>query len=163
MATLKKFGIYFLIFVAAFCIITGLTNLAMRYSYKDITNYEIVGDSSAISVDECRATYANGYIKGSITNNAEEIIPLKYLKINLYDKNEVYLGSEYKELKNFYPKETINFEMNYNYKNVDKLVIGLTDEKETMETYNFFKNVKSNELKVAAPIAGILVLYTLLP
>ena len=48
----------------------------------------------------------NGNLKGIAAlvegKKAEEIIPLKYLQINLYDKDNVYLGSEYKELKNFY-------------------------------------------------------------
>jgi len=45
----------------------------------------------------------------------------------------VYLGSEYKELKNFYPQETMNFDMNYDYLNVEKVTLDFS-QLEFMET-----------------------------
>ena len=60
-------------------------------------------------------------------------------------------------------KETINFNINYRYNNVDKIVVGLTDEKTKDEIYNFFSDIEDDELAIALPIAGLLVLYTVLP
>ena len=127
MGTVKKFWMYFLMFIGFFLLATLLTNFLMRDDYKN-TNYEIKEDTLVIAVTECKSAYGNGYIKGSITNNTGEIIPLKYLQINLYDEYDVYLGSEYKELKNFYPKEIINFDMSYNYLNIDKATLDFVDE-----------------------------------
>ena len=127
MGTLKKFRLYLLMFIGFFLLATLLTNFLMRDDYKN-TNYEIKEDTLVIAVTECKSAYGNGYIKGSITNNTGEIIPLKYLQINLYDEYDVYLGSEYKELKNFYPKEIINFDMSYNYLNIDKATLDFVDE-----------------------------------
>ncbi len=163
MGTLKKFWKYFLLFIVMFVIIGGLTSLAMRENFKEIANYKIIGTSPIITVTKSEATNTHGYIKGTVTNNTENIIPLKYVKINLYDKDEIYLGSEYQEIKNFYPKETINFNINYRYNNVDKIVVGLTDEKTKDEIYNFFSDIEDDELAIALPIAGLLVLYTVLP
>lgn len=128
MGTLKKFCIYFIIFVIAFLLINCLTYATMYESYKDI-NYEIKETSPQISVNDCKAIYSQGYINGSITNDTGNLIPLKYLKVNLYDTDGIYLGSEYKELKNFYPDETINFDTEYHYNNVDKVVFSITDNK----------------------------------
>ena len=162
METLKKFRLYLLMFVGFFLFVTLLTNFLMRDDYKN-TNYEIKEESPVITVTECKSAYSNGYIKGSITNNKEEIIPLKYLQINLYDKDDVYLGSEYKELKNFYPQETINFDISYNYLNIDKATLNFVDEIPQKKGFNLFEGVDDETLKIAAPIAGLLVVYTILP
>ncbi len=162
METIKKFIMYFFMFVAFFLLMSGLTSLALRDNFVDVTDCKVVGTSPAITVNECKTTRTHGYIKGSITNDTGEHIPLKYLKVNLYDKDGVYLGSEYKELKYFNVNETINFDIDYKYNKVDKVLIGLTDEM-TDDEYNLFDDIEDDSVKIALPIAGTLVLYTLLP
>lgn len=163
MGTLKKFWMYFIMFIVFFLLITALTNFTMRDNYKDITNYETKSESPEIIVSECKAARSHGYIKGSVTNNTEELIPLKYLQINLYDEDGIYLGSEYKELKYFNPQETINFDINYNYNNVDKVTLNLVDDIPEKESSNLFSGINDEQLKIALPIAGLLVFYTILP
>ena len=162
MGTLKKFRLYLLMFIGFFLFVTLLTNFLMRDDYRNI-NYKIKAESPIITVAENKATYGNGYIKGSVTNNTEEIIPLKYLQINLYDKDDVYLGSEYKELKNFYPQETINFDMSFNYLNIDKATLDFVNEIPQKKSFNLFEGVDDETLKIAAPIAGLLVVSTIIP
>ena len=162
MGTLKKFWMYFLMFIGFFLFVTFSTNFLMRNDYKN-TKYEIKAESPVITVVECKAAYGTGYIKGSVNNDTQEIIPLKYLQINLYDKDDVYLGSEYKELKNFYPQETINFDISFNYLNIDKATIDFVDEIPQKKSFNLFEGVDDETLKIAAPIAGLLVVYTILP
>ncbi len=163
MGTLKKFRTYFLIFIAAFIVIGLLTKLAMRENFKDVLDNEIKCESPVISIGENRATYSHGYIKGTVTNNTGKHLPLKYLQIDLYDKDGMYLGTEYKELKYFNVDETISFDINYTYSNVGKAVLDITDEMSKKERYNFFKGIDDNQLKIALPIAGLLVFYTILP
>ena len=162
MGTLKKFWMYFLMFIGFFLFVTFSTNFLMRNDYKN-TKYEIKAESPVITVAECKAAYGTGYIKGSVNNDTQEIIPLKYLQINLYDKDDVYLGSEYKELKNFYPQETINFDISFNYLNIDKATIDFVDKIPQKKSFNLFEGVDDETLKIAAPIAGLLVVYTILP
>ena len=162
MDTMKKFKIYFFIFIGFFALSTVLTNFLMRDDYKNI-NYEIKSNSLEIQVAECKAAYSNGYIKGSVTNNTDELISLKYLEINVYDKEGVYLGSEYKELKYFNPKETISFDITYNYLNADTTVINLIDKIPEKEGIAFLKNMDDEQMKIAAPIAGALMLFVMIP
>lgn len=163
MGTLKKFWIYFLMFIISFVLISLLTNIAMRDNYEDISNYEIKSESPSITVTESKATYSHGYIKGTVTNNTGDHLPLKYLEIDIYDKDGMYLGTEYKELKYFNVDETISFDINYSYNNAGKLVLNITDEMTKKEKYNFFNNIEDEQLKIALPIAGLLVFYTILP
>ena len=162
METFKKLRLYVLMFIGFFLLVTLLTNFLMRDDYKN-TNYEIKVESPVIAVTECKAAYGNGYIKGSVTNNTEEIIPLKYLQINLYDKDDVYLGSEYKELKNFYPQETINFDMNYDYLNIEKATLDFVNEIPQKKGFNLLEGVDDETLAIAGPIAALLVVVTILP
>lgn len=162
METMKKFKVYFFIFIGIFLLLTFLTDFLMRDDYK-IIDYEVKSESLEILVTECKAAYSNGYIKGSVTNNTGELIPLKYLQINLYDKDGIYLSSEYKELKNFYPQETINFDMSYDYLNIDRVTLSLVDEIPEKESNDILGNIDDEQLKVAAPIAGVLLLFTIIP
>ena len=150
-------------FVGFFLFISLSTNFLMRDNYKNITNYEIKAESPVIEVTECKAAYSNGYIKGTVTNNTKELIPLKYLQINLYDKDGVYLGSEYKELKVFNVDEKITFDINYNYLNVDKVIFGFTDEIPQRKGLNLFEGVDDETLAIAGPIGALLVFVTILP
>jgi len=161
METLKKFRLYLLMFVGFFLLVTLLTNFLMRDDYKN-TKYKIKAESPVIAVTECKSAYGNGYIKGSVTNNTGEIIPLKYLQINLYNKDDVYLGSEYKELKKFYPKENINFDISYSYLNVDKVELSFVNEIPQKKGFNLFEGVDDQTMAIAGPIGGVLVLSTLL-
>lgn len=162
MGTVKKFWMYFWMFIGFFIFVSLLTNFIMRDDYRDVS-YEIKAEAPVITVTECKAAYSNGYIKGSVTNNNEEIIPLKYLQINLYDKDDVYLGSEYKELKNFYPKETINFDIEFKELNVSKVSLDFVNEIPKKQGFNFnlFEGVEDDVLALATPVAGVLVLSTL--
>jgi len=164
MGTVKKFWMYFWMFIGFFLFVSLLTNFLMRDNYKD-ASYEIKAETPVITVAECKAAYSNGYIKGSVNNNTEDIIPLKYLQINLYDKDNVYLRSEYKELKNFYPKETINFDIEFEELNVSKVSIDFVNEIPKKQGFNFnlFENVDDDALKIAAPIGAVLVLLTIIP
>jgi len=162
METLKKFRLYLLMFIGFFLLVTLLTNFLMRDDYKN-TNYEIKEEIPVIAVTESKAAYSNGYIKGSVTNNTTEIIPLKYLQINLYDKDKVYLGSEYKELKNFYPQETINFDISYSYLNIDKVELSFVNEIPQKKGFNLFEGVDDETMAIAGPIGTLLVVATVLP
>lgn len=163
MGTLKKFRTYFLIFISLFIVIGILTNLAMREDFKDITNCEIKCESPAIAVSESKATYSHGYIKGTVTNNTGKHLPLKYLQIDLYDKDGMYLGTEYKELKYFNVDETISFDINYTYNNAGKVVLDITDNMTKKEGFNLFKDIDDEQLKIALPIAGVLVFCAIIP
>lgn len=162
METLKKFRLYLLMFVGFFLLVTLLTNFLMRDDYKN-TNYEIKAETPQIIVTESKAAYSNGYIKGSVTNNTKEIIAHKYLQVNLYDKDGVYLGSEYKELKNFYPQETINFDMSYSYLNINKATINFVDEIPQKKVFNLFEGVDDETMAIAGPVGVLLVLGTIIP
>lgn len=162
---MKKFFMYFMMFIALYLFVNIFTNLGMRENYKDITNHQINITTPQVTVSESKATNYYGYIKGNILNNTGEHIKDKYLQFDFYNKNGVYLGTEAKEIKYFNVDETINFEMNYKYHNVNKIEISFVDEvvKLKEKSFNIFENIDEGTLKIAIPIAMVLGLYVILP
>lgn len=164
MGTLKKFRIYFLLFVGFFIFVSFFTNLAMKESFEDITNHEININSPQIVVTESKASYSSGYIRGMITNDTGEHIKDKYLQFDFYDKDGIYVGTESQEIKYFNVNEKVNFDINYTYQNVNKIKISFVDEVTKLGTnnYNIF-NFTEEEQKLIVPVALIVGLYAILP
>lgn len=172
MQKMKKFFLYFLMLIALYIFVTVLTNFEMTERFKDITNNcETTIKSPKIEIEECKATNSQVYLKGKITNDTGEHIPIKYLQIDIYNENDAYLGTEFKELKYFNVNETVAFDLNYKYNNVEKIVIGITDktvkekrEKEvnTVAGVKIEPEITEETIRIATPIGIVLSLNTLL-
>lgn len=171
MAKMKKFFLYFLMFIALYIFVTTLTNFSMKEKFKDIQNIQISVSSPKIFIEESKATNSHGYIKGTITNETGEHIKDKYLQFDFYNKDGVYVGTETQEIKYFNVNETISFDINYKYNNINKIIIGFTDkmiqnkEKKEQKDYTI-GDVKvepiitEDAIKIAIPIGTFLVLNT---
>lgn len=164
MERMKKFFIYFILFVGLYLFVSLMINFGMKEKYETITNHQITVKSPQVTVSESKATYSHGYIKGNILNNTGEHIKDKYLQFDFYDKDGIYLGTESKEIKYFNVDEKINFDLNYEYTNVNKIKISFVDEvlRPKTKLSNIF-NVEEETLKIALPIATILGLYVIIP
>ena len=142
MKTIKKFWLYFILFVLLYLFVTFLTNFEMRDVYKDI-NFSIKTDNPQITVTEAKANRSIGYIIGNITNNTNEHIKECYLKVDLYNGNNSYLGTEYKKIEYFNVTETINFEIEYKYSNVKfaslSIVSEMAENKDTKILNNLYE------------------------
>ena len=164
MARMKKFFVYFILFVGLYFFVSLMTNLGMRENYKNITHHQITVKSPKVTVSESKAVYSHGYIKGSISNDTGEHVKDKYLQFDFYDKDGIYVGTESKEIKYFNVDETIKFDLDYEYTNVERIRISFVDEviKPQTSSFNIF-NVEDETLKIALPVAAVLGLFVILP
>ena len=94
MARLKKFLLYALVIAAFWLFSDILIYLSLNTTYANV-DAKVYTNSLEIIVGESKATYVNGFIKGSIKNNTNGIIKDKYLKIDLYSPRNVNLGTKY--------------------------------------------------------------------
>jgi len=165
METVKKFRTYLLIFLTFFLFVELVTNLGMKEKVTNITNHKINVTSPKVIITESKASYSNGYIKGNITNDTGEHIKDKYLQFDFYDKDGIYVGTESQEIKYFNVNEKVSFDINYKYKNVNRIEIRFADEvikpKNNMPSFNI--NIEDEQLKIALPIALGLGLCLILP
>lgn len=126
MKRLKTFLTYGLL-IAAFWIFSNLIIfLAINGTYKT-KKTEVYISSPKVTIFESKATYVNGYVKGSIRNNTEETLNNKYLKIDMYSPRDVELGTKYIKIDGLQVNSSKDFEMWYKYTDVDHVIITLID------------------------------------
>lgn len=158
MAKMKKFFKYLIWLILLYLLVNGLTYLATKDDYRDLTNFNIVTESPKIEVTESKSAYTHGYIKGQVTNDTGKHIPKTYLQIDFYNKDGVWLGKETKELESFNLNETIKFDISYTYTDVNKIRLSISDE-----IIEAPKTKAQKTIEKWWPIAGIITLVYLLP
>lgn len=125
--TMKKFRIYALCVILFFIFSNIMIDIALKTSYDPIDTYKTVPSGIDIDINEAKATYVNGYVGGTITNN-NETASNTYIKIDLYTKRDVCMGTKYVEIKDLKQDETKDFRMGFKYTDVDYAKITLVDE-----------------------------------
>ena len=128
MDRLKTFFIYFIIFVAFFFFSNVLIFVGLNTNYKNISNRGEI--PSEVQISQAEATLVNGRIRGTITNNGEEDLNGKYMRVNLYSKRDVLLGTKYLDINNLEQGATDNFELYFKANNVEYYDIIFTDTAE---------------------------------
>ncbi len=128
MATFKKVMFYGILIVV-FAIFTDcMIKVGLRNTYKTISG-EIKQTTPEIIMSEVKTTDVNGYAKGKIKNNSEKDIERTYIKLDLYSKRNVNLGTEYLEINNLKIGKEQEFDIKYRYSNVNHYEITIIDSK----------------------------------
>lgn len=154
MAKMKKIMLYVLMIVGFWIFSDILIYLSINSAYKNV-DAKVYTNSPEIIVGESRATYVNGFVKGSIKNNTEGIINEKYLKIELYSARDVKLGTKYVRIENLEPSKYQDFEMWYKFTDVDYANITVTDNIDNSSEEEFL----SQETATYLVLGTLLVLY----
>lgn len=154
MAKLKKY-LRYIILIAAFWIFSDiLIYLSINTTYASVDT-RVYSISPEVIVGESKATYVNGYVKGSIKNNTDSIINNKYLKIDLYSERDVNLGTKYVKIENLEPARYKEFEMWYKFTDVDYANISVVDNVENATEEEFL----SQETTSYLVLGTVLLLY----
>ena len=124
MSRMKTFIIYAIIIVAFYFLSNILIYLFVKGTYKYITG-EIASDN--IEIVQAKATYINGYIDGKITNNLEEPIMNKFIKIEIYSKRGLNLGNKYIEISHLDAQETTDFHIGYKFTDSYRYKVSVVD------------------------------------
>lgn len=136
MKRMKTFLIYALLIAALWIFSDMVIYLVVNGTYKPI-NTRIYVNSPQIVIEESKATYVNGYVKGSIKNNTEDIIKNMYLKIDMYSVRDNNLGTKYVKIEDLKVDENQNFEMWYQFTDVNYTTIAITDNVQDAEEDEF--------------------------
>lgn len=127
MKRMKTFGLYALCVILFFIFSNLMINIALKASYNPIDTYKTEPNGIMIDINEAKATYVNGYVGGKITSQKENAINT-YIKIDLYTKRDVCMGTKYVEIANLKQNETQDFRMGFQYTDIDYARITLVDE-----------------------------------
>lgn len=155
MDRMKTFLIYLILFVALYFFVDFASFAYIKTTYNDLTKFVIDVPNPKIKIQEAKATYINGYIKGTLLNNTEEEIEKQYLKFEFFSERDVLLGRKFIKVENLSPNATRDFEIQFNFENVDSYKITLSDESE-------IQNISDAELLSDPKTKGFLLLTTLI-
>ena len=128
MATVKKIAFYAILIVVFIIFTDCMIKVGLRNTYRTISG-KIDVTSPEIIMSEVKTTDVNGYAKGNIKNNSDKDIDRIYIKLDLYSKRDVNLGTEYLEINNLKIGKEQEFEIKYRYSNVNHYEITIIDSK----------------------------------
>ena len=154
MDRLKTFGIYALCVILFFIFSNVMINVAIKSMYMPIDVELVERDTIKVDTNEAKATYVNGYVSGNIKNTGEGVVNT-YIKIDLYSKRDILLGTRYVEITNMLPNEIKDFRMGFKLTDVDHCKIGMVDELDENVTEEQFTSV---ELRFAQLLAAVILL-----
>ena len=151
MSRLKTFAKY-AIWIILFWILSDiLIYYGVNSTYKEIKSKNEI--QSQITIKNAEATKVNGRIKGTVTNNEENDLSGKYLKIDLYADSGNLLATEYEEIGKLRANEVKSFETYFKMQDVKAYEINIVDEKAEETTTEVFM---TEDMKKA----GVLALLT---
>lgn len=155
MDRMKTFGLYALCVILFFIFSNVMINVAIKATYMQIGADIILQDNLKIELDDAKATYVNGYVEGSIKNtgaNTENT----YIKIDLYSKRDILLGTKYVKVENLKQNEERDFRMGFKFTDVDhckvEMVKNIDEENVTEEQFT------STEMRFAVLITTVIFL-----
>lgn len=153
MDRMKTFGLYALCIILFFIFSNVMINIAVKSMYNSIDVDIVLDENVKTEISDIRATAVNGYVKGSV-NNTGDIVSKTYVKIDLYSKRDVLLGTKYVEMSNLQKGETRDFEMGFRFDNVDYAKICMVDNVENATEDSF----KSDNMGGIAVIVAVIFL-----
>lgn len=124
---MKTFGLLALATLAFFIFSNVMINIAVKTSYTPMDSYITLRDNIKVNIEEAKATYVNGYVGGSITNNGSDISKT-YIKIDICSKRDVLLGTRYVTLEDWKQGETKEFRMGFKLTDADYCRVSVVDE-----------------------------------
>lgn len=160
MARMKTFLIYLLILVAFYIVSSLLAYWYIQSTYTTIESHVIENSNIQVAIDDAEATFVNGYVSGTITNNSEEAINSKYIKFDLFSERNNKILSKYLQINEIKPGETQSFKMNFRAENIASCYVEVTDTAEQTENTQIINidNLADDPYDGIAVFASIFIL-----
>lgn len=149
--TLFKYALWIILF---WILSDVLIFFGINSTYKDIVKRNEI--SSQITIDDAEATTVNGRILGTVTNNEENDISEKYLKVDLYSDIGNLVGTNFLEIGDLGTIETKSFETYFKIQNVKSYEINIVDKKVVEEAKN--QGITGNELFMTENVSDVALL-----
>ena len=128
MSTLKTFAKYAIWLILFWVLSDILIYYGINSTYKAISNK---GENpKQVTINSAEATKVNGRIIGKISNDDENDLSGKFLKIDLYAENGNLLATEYEEIGNLRTNDVKDFETYFKMQDVKSYEITVVDQKE---------------------------------
>ena len=157
MEKLKRYFKYVLLLILLFIFVSIVSRLLIISMYKP-KECTVLFESPKIEIIDSKATNANGYIYGCITNTTGNIIENKYIKLDCYSEYENNINTGYAQIFKLEPNESQYFTIKYRCEGTEKVEISMSD---TVPEYllNPIDIELSQTQKLALVAGSLIVLY----
>lgn len=130
MGRMKTFLTYVLLIIGFFIVSMLLENGLLLAMYKNIsgkvdTYYEESNSNFSIKNISARACNVNGYMDFDLINTTGQKIDEAYLKVDLYNKQELLADTEYISILNMESGESKTFNIKFDANNIEKFNISV--------------------------------------
>lgn len=159
--TLLMYGVWVVLF---FIFSNFLINIGLNTVYRKIENKS---ELPQINITQAEATHIDGRIYGTINLKEYSQLLGKYLKVNLYSKRNVLLGTNYIKIENTDKNENQNFNLYFRYKDVQNYDLVIIDEIQMQEEMNkiadksLFEGFTINEMTLGQKVWAAIIMVAI--
>lgn len=122
---MKKIFRYIVLLIVVYLVVELFVYFMTKTYYKDMNNYEILVESPVIEITESKVAKNKGYIEGTVTNNTDEMMNNLNIRFDFYNEQGNFVGSKNKEIEIFNATEKMNFNIKYDYEEVNQIKISV--------------------------------------
>ena len=163
MNRLKTFRKYIIWIIAFYLFSSLLIYIGLNSRYKGITNDGQIPDS--VKINLAQATSVNGRILGEVTSTEANDLNEKYLKTEIFSKNNDLIGTKYLKLEDLDLNEPKKFAVYFQAENVKKYAIDIVENneqtrKEEIRARDLYKKIFRNQ-DLPVWLIILLVVYAL--
>lgn len=160
--TFSKYIIWIVLFYVFSCI---CTYVGFNATYKNIENIENIPEQ--VNIELAQATSVNGRIYGKISKINQNGVNGKFIKVQIYDRNNNLAGTKYLKIENLENEGEKKFAVYFTANNIKRYTVEIiSDSEKTQEEIiaanELFKDIFTNKqlstYVVVALVLGLIVL-----
>ena len=134
MKRMKTFTKYLILFLLFYAFVSFMSYEYVKSSLIPIAEYKIEFASPSVEIREAKTSRVNGYIEGTISNNTNEPIEYKYIKIDLISGQNNVITTRYIDISDLKQNNKMDFNVKFNAENIKSFKMYLTDNKELTDS-----------------------------
>ena len=158
MKTMKLFRNLFIIFILLFIFVGFMSKAFIESTYTSISKSEIISDIPKIEIIEAKVTNVNGFMIAKITNNSQEMLDDKYIKLDFFSKNDNNIGTKYLKINNLNKNEAKEFKLDYKFDGVKKIKGEIVEDAPEMQNVSLLSELSSEE-RMGLTFASLIITY----
>lgn len=122
----KKWMRWVVLFILLFLFVSIMSRAIIISMYKP-KECKVLFESPKIEILDSKATNANGYIYGCITNTTGEVLENKFIKLDCYSEYDNNINTGYAQIFRLEPGESQYFVISYRCEGTERAEISMTD------------------------------------
>ncbi len=122
----KKWMRWVVLLILLFLFVSIMSRAIIISMYKP-KECKVLFESPKIEILDSKATNANGYIYGCITNTTGELLENKFIKLYCYSEYDIIINTGYAQIFRLEPGESQYFVISYRCEGTERAELSMSD------------------------------------